>query len=426
MKTKIHNIINLVAIITTTISIVNTSQVFAAAPKKDTGVQFVLADTDLLRAVGIPILVENKKIKVGVARVNKAQELLLSKKNHALGRCGGFESLGNEGFINMSSQKINTTLLVEELNKLENTVSRFESTQLTAQKLSIETEPNIQAAVNAVDQSEVEKWIRYLTAFGGRFHATSDPNIHVRDLKSKLQLMLAESGIHFSIRSVSHTATAQQSLVVTLIGKSRPKEIIVLGGHLDSINQTFFDNKNNAPGADDNASGSGSLLEALRVIVKNGQPARTIEFMWYAAEEVGLFGSKEIAAEYKNAGKEVIAVMQLDMTLQPGEGEMVVNSISDFTHPWLRQLFKELNSKYIGVQVIETACGYACSDHASWYRQGYPTFFPTESSLNKMNKNIHTRNDVVSPASSFRHAAHFSKAAVAFAMYMGHSDIRVP
>jgi leucyl aminopeptidase len=424
MKKQIHYILKSVSLITT-ILFVSTSQVFAA-PEKTAAEQFVLADTELLKSVGIPIIVENQKIKVGIARINKSQELLLSVKNHSLGRCGGFESLGNAGLINIKTQQFNMSQLSAELNKLENTVTRFNSVKLSAQKLTIEADPNIQAAVNTVDQTEVEKWIRYLAAFGGRYHAASDPNIHVRDLKSKLQLMLAESGINFSIRTVAHTSTDQQSLVVTLHGKSRPKEIIVLGGHLDSINQTLFDNKNNAPGADDNASGSGSLLEALRVIVKNGQPERTIEFMWYAAEEVGLFGSKEIATEYKNAGKEVIAVMQLDMTLQPGEGEMIVNSISDFTHPWLRQLFKELNSKYIGVQVIETACGYACSDHASWFRQGFPTFFPTESSLNKMNRNIHSRNDVVSPASSFRHATHFSKIAVSFAMYMGNSDIRVP
>ena len=84
---------------------------------------------------------------------------------------------------------------------------------------------------------------------------------------------------------VSHTSTQQKSLKVTLQGSSRPHEIIVLGGHHDSTTSSWGGGGGKAPGADDNASGSSSLLEILRILTGMPQSERTIELMWYAAEE---------------------------------------------------------------------------------------------------------------------------------------------
>ena len=51
-----------------------------------------------------------------------------------------------------------------------------------------------------------------------------------------------------------------------------------------------------APGADDDASGIATLTEVIRVALANGwKPKRTVKFMGYAAEEVGLRGSNAIA-----------------------------------------------------------------------------------------------------------------------------------
>jgi leucyl aminopeptidase len=58
-----------------------------------------------------------------------------------------------------------------------------------------------------------------------------------------------------------------------------------------------------APGADDNASGIATITETIRVLMSNGfQPKKTLKFMAYAAEEVGLLGSKEIANDFKKKG----------------------------------------------------------------------------------------------------------------------------
>ena len=100
--------------------------------------------------------------------------------------------------------------------------------------------------------------------------------------------------------------------------------------------------------------------------------------------------------------------------------------MTDYTSSWLRQILVDLNELYIGATIVESECGYGCSDHASWYRQGYPTLMPFESSMNSMSKVIHTEQDVPSDRTSYVHATMFSKIAVAFALELANSDVRQP
>jgi leucyl aminopeptidase len=60
------------------------------------------------------------------------------------------------------------------------------------------------------------------------------------------------------------------------------------------------------------ASGVSSVLDVFRVLAKNGfRGSRSIEFHAYAAEEVGLRGSQDIAAAYQKAGVQVAGMIQL-------------------------------------------------------------------------------------------------------------------
>jgi len=290
----------------------------------------------------------------------------------------------------------------------------------------IDVDPNIQEAINEVSEAQISEWVNWLAAFGGRFHDSSNPNRHTQALVEKLKVMVAPFGSAAQIELIDHRRTPQKTVHLRIEGAKHPGEVVVLGGHLDSVNWGYFGNKNNAPGADDNASGSAALLEALRILAEKGIPDRSVEFFWYAAEEVGLYGSTEIANKYKADNKDVIAVLQLDMVLHPGTGETTISSVSDFTSGWLRDRLVQWNKDYLNVNIIDDKCGYACSDHAPWYQQGYATLMPFESHTREMNHNIHSPQDVVNSASSFRHAAIFSKIAVIFAMTLANSTDRQP
>lgn len=109
--------------------------------------------------------------------------------------------------------------------------------------------------------------------------------------------------------------------------------IVIVGAHLDSTNFLPF---LPAPGADDDGSGSTSILEAFRVLSSaNYTPAHgPVEFHWYSAEEGGLLGSQAVAREYKAKGEKVKAMIQMDMTAWVKKGtEEVVGVITDYVDP---------------------------------------------------------------------------------------------
>ena len=72
--------------------------------------------------------------------------------------------------------------------------------------------------------------------------------------------------------------------------------------------------------------------------------------------------------------------------------------------------------------IIYLQCGYGCSDHASWYKEGYPSSLPFETKYGQHNSRIHTANDTVNVTGfSWTHTLEYAKLAVAFAYELGTS-----
>jgi bacterial leucyl aminopeptidase len=61
----------------------------------------------------------------------------------------------------------------------------------------------------------------------------------------------------------------------------------------------------------------------------------------------------------------------------------------------LTDIIKKLVDAYLDIPWVETKCGYACSDHASWDKAGYPAAFSIESAFEDSNQNIHSGNEWV-------------------------------
>lgn len=228
-----------------------------------------------------------------------------------------------------------------------------------------------------------------------------------------------------TVETVSHSGYIQPSVVLTIQGNSLASEVVVFGAHLDSIRSGSNNDANTiAPGADDDASGIASLGEAIRVLLSNGfTPDRTVKFMGYAAEEVGLRGSGDIAQQHADAGTNVVAMMQLDMTAFNGSVEDIV-FISDFTNAELTSFAGQLIDTYLpGVQHSTDQCGYGCSDHASWHNRGFPAVMPFEARFGQHNQTIHSGNDTVATLNnSAAHSIKFSRLALAFAVETGMGD----
>ena len=105
----------------------------------------------------------------------------------------------------------------------------------------------------------------------------------------------------------------QDSNVVAVIpGTVNPDKVIVVGGHYDSVNWSFLNYNDPAPGADDNGTGTAATLEMARIIAAHPL-SKTVIFMPFSAEELGLFGSTAYAMDAYSRGMDIQLMINFDM-----------------------------------------------------------------------------------------------------------------
>lgn len=216
------------------------------------------------------------------------------------------------------------------------------------------------------------------------------------------------------VRQITHT-WAQKSVEFSIIGSGNSTETVILGAHLDSIASGGVETAR-APGADDDASGVAGLTEVIRAMMAgNYVPKRNIRFIAYAAEEVGLWGSQAIVNQQPGRRDKVVGVMQLDMTAFQGDSTDIW-IYTDFTNAAQNQFLANLVGAYLpSYSVGYDACGYGCSDHASWHNKGFIASFPFEASDNTYNFQLHTPNDTVATfGGTANHALKFTRLALAW------------
>ena len=95
-------------------------------------------------------------------------------------------------------------------------------------------------------------------------------------------------------------------------GSERPNEVVIIQGHIDSRASDVMDATSEAPGANDNASGSALVLEAARALSQNDYPT-TIVYALLMGEEQGLYGGNLLADYATEQGWTVKAVLNNDV-----------------------------------------------------------------------------------------------------------------
>ncbi|KAF9534663.1 aminopeptidase [Crepidotus variabilis] len=276
--------------------------------------------------------------------------------------------------------------------------------------------------IQTASLSEMQGYLANLTAFNNRYYKATtgqQASTWIRDTVAGIIAQYPTSGA--SVQLFTHT-WVQSSIIATIPGTSATTPITILGGHMDSINLSN-PTSGRAPGADDDGSGAVNLLEAFRVLLAGGfKPSTPVEFHWYSGEEGGLLGSQAIAKSYNSKGAKVKAMLQFDMTayVKPGT-KAVAGLMPDYTDSGLTTFVSSLIEAYTKLAwVINDPCGYACSDHASWNKYGYPTALPFESLFNNDNPQIHSSGDTISVAGfNWTHTFEFAKLATAFAYELG-------
>lgn len=272
----------------------------------------------------------------------------------------------------------------------------------------------ITQALEAVKGANIESFVKvYSNKFSTRYARSEEGSqapIWLRDQWQKMADHFGRSDITVELMAPPEGYT-QNSVRIQIPGRDRNLPRIILGAHLDSINQR---DGGVAPGADDDGSGIGALTEVYRVLLlKKFVPEATIEIFGYAAEELGLLGSRAIAQKYAQDKIPVRAVLQLDMVAFPAKTEMVT-FIDDNVDPNLNLWTEQLYGLYLAGRTQHDRCGYACSDHASWNRYHYSSVIPFETMVDEMNDRIHSSEDTWDQFLNADYAAIFSKIALAF------------
>lgn len=273
-------------------------------------------------------------------------------------------------------------------------------------------------------ETNIRGTIASLSSFKNRYYKSSyglQAAEWIRD--AWLSLATGRSDVSVELFTQCTNCSTQPSVILTVQGTELPNEVVVIGGHLDSISGNSLEQI--APGADDDASGIATITEIIRVALASGwQPKRTVKFMGYAAEEVGLLGSKSIATRFKNDGVNVVGVLQLDMTNYKAGTPYDLQIISDNSNAALKTYFGQLFDEYLaplGLTRTDLACGYGCSDHASWTSQGFPAAMVFEAGEPRTSGGlgdfpyIHTPNDTLANlGDSAVNSVKFAKFGLAF------------
>ncbi|KAI9880576.1 MAG: Leucine aminopeptidase 1 [Pleopsidium flavum] len=253
-----------------------------------------------------------------------------------------------------------------------------------------------------LDHKNMRQNLEKFTSFHTRYYKSQYGAESSAWLYSKVNQTIYDAGAdkHGVHVDVFEHPWGQNSIIATIPGKS--EKTVIIGAHQDSIN-LFLPSILAAPGADDDGSGTVTILEAFRVLLESGdivkgKAANTVEFHWYSAEEGGLLGSQAIFSKYEKEGRDVKAMLQQDMTgyiqktLDAGEPESV-GVITDYVSLDLTEFIKEVITEYCDIPYVLTKCGYACSDHSSATKAGYPSAFVIESDFKYFDQKIHTTED---------------------------------
>lgn len=284
-------------------------------------------------------------------------------------------------------------------------------------EFTINQDALVNSTINLVNAENIKNHIQILENYGTRRHTTSQAQTSVQDLRTTWQGLITASGrTDLSVRTVAHTGTTMPSLVFTINGNTAPTDFVIVGAHMDSISNT-----STAPGADDDASGIATITEMIRILLDvNYKPAKTVEFMAFAAEEIGLVGSSQIANNYAATNKNVVSFVQFDMTNFKGSANDVYLTTDSYNSNDLNLFLIELMTHYNanGTHAMtygNTICNYGCSDHYSWAQNGYDTAFPFEASFSQSNPNIHKSGDTLANmGNNANHAAKFAKLGLEF------------
>lgn len=202
--------------------------------------------------------------------------------------------------------------------------------------------------------------------------------IHFRDAAELVER--GASKVRLAVRQKKVTGTSR-NLILRIEGSDRAEEILTVSAHYDSVPE--------GPGAYDNMAGAAIVMELSRYFSAH-RPRRTMEFLWFGAEEKGLYGS----LDYVERRREELASHRFNMNVDLA-GQTIGGTVIGVTgDPEIcRILSAYAHEAGMGVSFKNQIWG---SDSNSFAWKGIPAM-----TLNRDGFGMHTRHDTAALISAW-------------------------
>jgi Zn-dependent M28 family amino/carboxypeptidase len=170
-------------------------------------------------------------------------------------------------------------------------------------------------------------------------------------------------------------------------GSDLKDEVVMVGAHLDSWHT--------ATGATDNADGTATILEAMRILkALNVKPRRTIRAALWAGEEQGLLGSKAWVQQHLAGDKNKAARDKLSVYFNLDNGYPPISGFYMENNDPARAVMAEWLKPVAGLGAIMPAPGHiGATDHLSFLDVGVPGFQAVQEYINYDVRTHHTNMD---------------------------------
>ena len=222
-------------------------------------------------------------------------------------------------------------------------------------------------------------------------------------------------GLDSEIRHFSMLGYDCQNVIATQTGTVNPNQYWIICGHLDSTSpQSQYD----APGADDNGSGSAAVMEAAR-IMSQYEFEYTVRYCLWGGEEQGLYGSAHYADSVSAAGDEILGVVNLDMIFYGPAPNDIAELHYNTASQGLGIAFDAISDTYVpALEKSVAGSPVSASDHASFWAVGYPAMLSIEKEVWN-NPYYHQTTDVMANyLEYFPFGTNMAKAAIATVAYL--------
>lgn len=177
--------------------------------------------------------------------------------------------------------------------------------------------------------------------------------------------------VEFELKATLVEQYRSQNVIGVIKGSEQPEDYLVVSAHYDHLG--YLGKETRLQGANDNASGVAMLLSLAEYYGKSAnQPKKSLVFICFAAEEIGLLGSKHFVENPLVPIEQTNFVLNLDLMGSGSEGITVVNG-KELDHQY--EILTTINNHHNFVSEITSRPNRANSDHFYFTEKKVPAFF---------------------------------------------------